>query len=77
MSETGLAEGRFIVPQCHEYKTQYNFDAGLDAIFAVSLPIDALSIKSAPRTRDTQSLVISTPEEARAVAAVFGGGESK
>jgi hypothetical protein len=31
---SGLAEGRFIEPQCHEFKAQYNFDAGLDAIFA-------------------------------------------
>ncbi len=31
---SGLAEGRFIEPQCHEFKAQYNFDAGLNAIFA-------------------------------------------
>jgi hypothetical protein len=38
MSDTvdhgGLAAGQFIVPQCHEFRAQYNFDAGLDAIFA-------------------------------------------
>jgi hypothetical protein len=30
----GLVDGRFIEPQCHEFKAQYNFDAGLNAIFA-------------------------------------------
>jgi|APHM01.1.fsa_nt_gi hypothetical protein len=44
---------------------------------SASLPLGTLSIKGSPRQSDTQSAIVSTPENARAVAAAFNGGESK
>lgn len=42
-----------------------------------SLPVGALSIKGVPRTRDVQSQIVSTPEEARSAAEAFAGGEDE
>lgn len=44
---------------------------------SASLPIGTLSIKGVPRTVDIQSKIVSTPEDARAVADAFRGGEGK
>lgn len=40
---------------------------------SVSLPLGALSVKGSPRKEDKQSAIVSTPEEARAVASAFRG----
>jgi hypothetical protein len=44
---------------------------------SASLPIGALSIKGSPRAEDIQSKIVSTPEDARAVAEAFRGGEDE
>lgn len=41
----------------------------------VELPLGTLSIKGSPRQRNTPSGVVSTPSDARGVAAAFDGGE--
>jgi hypothetical protein len=44
---------------------------------SATLPLGALSVKGSPRKSDTQSAIVSTPEQARAVVAAFGGGEDE
>lgn len=44
---------------------------------SVSLPLGTLTVKGSPRQRDAPSGVVSTPTDARSVAAEFGRGEAE
>ena len=44
---------------------------------SAELPLGALSIKGSPRTTDVPSDIVSTPADAREVAAAFRGGDGE